>query len=889
MEQIIAQLSQALAENQIQNQRELNQMVQEMTAQMVRSVEMVNTHAQSVNSGQNLVASTVKIPTFYGKRDSTTVMSFLSSLNLSFDISRVTSDSKKIMLLGAKLIGEAQIWFNNLVGNDYENWSFDAVIKEFKGRFLPMNSQLEARKKIKNIRQEGSAEKYIRYFNSLVALLPDTFNNEEILLEFFLDGLKDDIEFELRAKNVMDLNEAFKLALTFDDIKLKGKRNHLRNYEPSKYNNYDSPNTYNRFNNAGHNDHPADRMDLDALDVKPKSLEKESSSKRNNEVYKEERLFKLENNSEKESESELEKSELEDSDQEGFSSYYTESEPESVSDQQLSEESEESETEECLSIKYISTKETIQSKEGLLEVDNADAIELKAQVLGSKTILKALIDTGATSCFIGEGLVKDIKFEDRIKDTKDVTIRLAAGNKTVTANKGVQLPLRIDFGKIKLDLTVQAYVVPKLRKEFYLGINFVKKFARYIDWGKPEEVSEPEWEQEALFSIRTNPTESPKDVKKLEIKEKSSKEHHKVKRRPHTITSPVMLSVSETKQHKLQLKNSAEVNQDRLKVINDKTTNDQVSKNKDPDKTPFLLKRKLSMDDNTSFNHQRVDKLPNSVDFDATKDDKQVVLRDSHAPDADKQIVLHKSSNDKRLCLESAGIEEENVIKSQNSKGYNARLVQIYADDVILYIPRSQNHSVNVPEVLGALQNKQIIDKEDENNSFNRELEFLGGVINKRGFNPPSDDNPRSPEVKPQANFAIIVPRLSESFFVNINPGENGYPTSKFTIKPVVITENPSNNTNINAVNAEFDSNKSLVHIRTETMVPNLSIINQLLLYRLIRSSDPMSQLNKDRHRDVSFKVGGNILAINSNVLNSTNYLKLVPVLQGPYSLVRLF
>lgn len=90
------------------------------------------------------------IPLYKGKRDRTTVCAFISLLKLRFAIKRITNDEAKIIQFGCHLTGQALLWFQSYVGGNYGSFSYEKVIEEFKGRFLPLSYE-EAREQLKPI------------------------------------------------------------------------------------------------------------------------------------------------------------------------------------------------------------------------------------------------------------------------------------------------------------------------------------------------------------------------------------------------------------------------------------------------------------------------------------------------------------------------------------------------------------------------------------------------------------------------------------------------------------------------------------------------------------------------------------------------------------------
>lgn len=163
MEEAFERLALTLAEQQAENNKELNRILMETHKAMAdKFVE-----ALGANNDASDGYSTVKVPLYDGKRDPTAVGALLSGLELRIAAKNMTREDQMIIQLGSHLTGEAQMWFHNYVGNHYDKFSYNQVLTEFQGRFLPLNCHEDAREKLKTIRQTGSVEKYISYFNSL--------------------------------------------------------------------------------------------------------------------------------------------------------------------------------------------------------------------------------------------------------------------------------------------------------------------------------------------------------------------------------------------------------------------------------------------------------------------------------------------------------------------------------------------------------------------------------------------------------------------------------------------------------------------------------------------------------------------------------------------------
>jgi hypothetical protein len=92
-------------------------------------------------------------------------------------------------------------------------------VKELRSAFEPINSVLVIRRKIRALKQEQSVQQYVYEFRNLVGQVQDM--SEDDMISNFIEGLRDNVRLELHYRAPKSLDEAVKLAVSFDDARGK--------------------------------------------------------------------------------------------------------------------------------------------------------------------------------------------------------------------------------------------------------------------------------------------------------------------------------------------------------------------------------------------------------------------------------------------------------------------------------------------------------------------------------------------------------------------------------------------------------------------------------------------------------------------------------------------
>ncbi len=159
-----------------------------------------------------------KVKNFQGSTDGRVVQGFLNALELRFAMKNVVTDKEKVMIMGSYLNDTAQIWYASVVGNRYAEIGYADLVEMFKQRFLPVNYENIAREKLIALKQRGSVSTYTKSFTEYMTMVSYPYNNEKMLLDRFIDGLKPGVKVHLEVNRPSTLNSAFEIAQRVDNV-----------------------------------------------------------------------------------------------------------------------------------------------------------------------------------------------------------------------------------------------------------------------------------------------------------------------------------------------------------------------------------------------------------------------------------------------------------------------------------------------------------------------------------------------------------------------------------------------------------------------------------------------------------------------------------------------
>ncbi|KAI4313260.1 hypothetical protein L6164_026251 [Bauhinia variegata] len=100
--------------------------------------------------------------------------------------------------------------------------SWEQFKAERRKHFVPHNTDVEARGKLRRLRQSGSISNYIKEFTTIMLEIEDL--SDKNALFYFKDGLKDWVKTELDRRNVQTLDDAITAAESLVDYSSKNKK-----------------------------------------------------------------------------------------------------------------------------------------------------------------------------------------------------------------------------------------------------------------------------------------------------------------------------------------------------------------------------------------------------------------------------------------------------------------------------------------------------------------------------------------------------------------------------------------------------------------------------------------------------------------------------------------
>lgn len=183
--------------------------------------------ASSLAGGSRESHLNVKIPepkSYGGARVAKDLENFLWDMEQYFKAAHI-DEREQVSITSMYLVGDAKLWWRTRTDGDASVdrpaiTTFEALKKELKEQFLPLNASWLARESLRNLRQTGTVRDYVKEFSSL--LLDIKNMSDEDKLFNFLAGLKPWAQAELRRQAVKDLPTAVAAADGLVDYKHVG-------------------------------------------------------------------------------------------------------------------------------------------------------------------------------------------------------------------------------------------------------------------------------------------------------------------------------------------------------------------------------------------------------------------------------------------------------------------------------------------------------------------------------------------------------------------------------------------------------------------------------------------------------------------------------------------
>lgn len=133
------------------------------------------------------------------------------------------------------LADSALQWYLNLrqsigKGNADNFKSWEDFLARIRDSFEPPNTEFHLRRNLRQLKQNSSVQEYVFSFRNIVGQIANM--SEEDMILNFVEGLKDDIKAELIYRCPPKLDEAIRLAVSFDHAKSSGRRQDLTKQLP---------------------------------------------------------------------------------------------------------------------------------------------------------------------------------------------------------------------------------------------------------------------------------------------------------------------------------------------------------------------------------------------------------------------------------------------------------------------------------------------------------------------------------------------------------------------------------------------------------------------------------------------------------------------------------
>lgn len=153
---------------------------------------------------------------FHGERNALLVESWISSMELYFQLIKADHGQDQLLYALSLLRGDAQLWYSQLKVYETEklpqDWSdFKLLLRK---EFIPINAVVQARDKLASLVQNGPVSAYINEFRRLKLQIADLSQGDA--LDRFVRGLVKPIRVAVRSRFPATLSEAESLALAIE-------------------------------------------------------------------------------------------------------------------------------------------------------------------------------------------------------------------------------------------------------------------------------------------------------------------------------------------------------------------------------------------------------------------------------------------------------------------------------------------------------------------------------------------------------------------------------------------------------------------------------------------------------------------------------------------------
>ncbi|KAE8654205.1 hypothetical protein F3Y22_tig00117056pilonHSYRG01112 [Hibiscus syriacus] len=189
----------------------------------------------AVSGGANHVSTPwVEYPKpqgFNGARDAKEVENYLWRMEQYFEGIGLNDEAAKVKTAALYLSDTAMLWWRRKHA-DIERGAcrvdtWDEFKKELKKHFYPENVVYEARKKLRELKQQGIMRDYVKEFTTIMLQNPNM--SEEDLLFYFIDGLQGWAKQEMHRRDIKTVDEAIAIAESLVDFQPYSHTNATKN------------------------------------------------------------------------------------------------------------------------------------------------------------------------------------------------------------------------------------------------------------------------------------------------------------------------------------------------------------------------------------------------------------------------------------------------------------------------------------------------------------------------------------------------------------------------------------------------------------------------------------------------------------------------------------
>ncbi|XP_070046064.1 uncharacterized protein [Nicotiana tomentosiformis] len=195
-------------------------------SQRVEQLEDLIGQALEVGSDSSVLARMARLKADYTERYETTLAEMAlvhkDEEELREEAACVPND-EKVTIIPMYLTDYAKLWWHTRVVEaesaglpKIETW--ETLKKELKSQFLPTNSSWVARDGLRHLKQSGTVREYVKELSSLILNVSNMA--EENKLHYFMSGLKDWAQLELRRQNVRSLFTGIAAADALADLNI---------------------------------------------------------------------------------------------------------------------------------------------------------------------------------------------------------------------------------------------------------------------------------------------------------------------------------------------------------------------------------------------------------------------------------------------------------------------------------------------------------------------------------------------------------------------------------------------------------------------------------------------------------------------------------------------